>query len=252
MTTCAFLSSKSPGGQLGAGKRSSRSRICARRGGYFGIWARLLSGLPMLSASRRSLSPGGFSGRAVPAPHGREGRRRQARLGTAVCLALALTACAPQPAPPNGRHALDMLRRGYPEWVARCAWAEGRAGHPLETALRRCQLDLGFRKAEAGDDSPIARLHHLDRDPIVGVSTTALHPQHVGEGNEDAAMLLKRSERLNVTWRMIHSGSAANRFIARQKLKPLAVAFAEETDAGLILDPVTGAIDKNKNGIIHG
>jgi hypothetical protein len=72
------------------------------------------------------------------------------QFGTAVCLALVLTACAPQPTPVDGRHALDMLRRGYSEWVARCAWADGRAGHSLETALRRCQMDLGVRPHAGG------------------------------------------------------------------------------------------------------
>lgn len=67
----------SPGGQLGWARCSLRSRICWRRGGYFGIWALLLSGLPMLSTNQRSLSPSGIWGWAAPCPHGPECAFRQ-------------------------------------------------------------------------------------------------------------------------------------------------------------------------------
>ncbi|MDK4806054.1 MAG: hypothetical protein OC190_05835 [Novosphingobium aromaticivorans] len=62
-----------------------------------------------------------------------------------LLLPLALAACVP-PQPqmsPADRHALSMLKRGYSEWVVRCAWAYGRFHQPLFSALRRCQLDLG-------------------------------------------------------------------------------------------------------------
>ncbi|NKJ43156.1 hypothetical protein [Novosphingobium sp. SG720] len=62
-----------------------------------------------------------------------------------VGLALALASCSPKPTGYDNRYAIEMLRRGYPEWVARCAWSDGREGIPLQSALRRCQMDLGLR-----------------------------------------------------------------------------------------------------------
>lgn len=69
----------------------------------------------------------------------------------ALILCLALSACAPAQPTPAEIHAADMIRRGYVEWAVRCAWADGHAGRPLASALRRCQIDLGLRQcAQAG------------------------------------------------------------------------------------------------------
>jgi len=69
----------------------------------------------------------------------------------AAILTLALSACAPAQPTPAEIHAADMIRRGYVEWAVRCAWADGHEGRPLNSALRRCQMDLGLRQcARAG------------------------------------------------------------------------------------------------------
>jgi hypothetical protein len=63
-------------------------------------------------------------------------------------LALALTACSPTGRDPqaNESAALDMIRMGYVQWVATCAWQHGRNRALLATAIRRCQIDLGLRR----------------------------------------------------------------------------------------------------------
>ncbi|PTR06705.1 MULTISPECIES: hypothetical protein [unclassified Novosphingobium] len=62
----------------------------------------------------------------------------------ALILTLALSACTPAQPTPAEIHAADMIRRGYVEWAVRCAWADGREGHKVDAALRRCQMDLGL------------------------------------------------------------------------------------------------------------
>jgi hypothetical protein len=66
----------------------------------------------------------------------------------ALFLALALTACAPASSDrqANERAALDMIRMGYVQWVAACAWQHGRNRALLATAIRRCQVDLGLHR----------------------------------------------------------------------------------------------------------
>jgi len=60
-------------------------------------------------------------------------------------LALALTACSPTGRDPqaNESAALDMIRMGYVQWVAACAWQHGRNHSLLATAIRRCLADDG-------------------------------------------------------------------------------------------------------------
>ena len=74
-----------------------------------------------------------------------------------LLLPLALAGCAPTaprpPSPSAERHAIAMLRRGYGEWVVRCAWAQGRFGLPLADAIRQCQLDLGLKAPVQSDQS---------------------------------------------------------------------------------------------------
>lgn len=67
MTILTFLSSKSPIGQLGAGKRSLRSRIIWLRGGYLSIGQRFLSVLARTSLFSRGISScGGCAALALP------------------------------------------------------------------------------------------------------------------------------------------------------------------------------------------
>lgn len=68
----------------------------------------------------------------------------------ALASAALLAACTPAQPTPAEIHAADMIRRGYVDWAVRCAWADGREGHKLDSALRRCQMDLGLRPRAGG------------------------------------------------------------------------------------------------------
>lgn len=86
-----------------------------------------------------------------------------------LILSFTLVGCAPAaPQPPSScaeRHAVAMLRRGYGEWVVRCAWAQGRFGLPLADAIRQCQLDLGLKRpVQSGDRFELAPRIGLGHD----------------------------------------------------------------------------------------
>lgn len=67
-----------------------------------------------------------------------------------LVLILALSSCGPTPGTSeraiHERGAIDMIRMGYVDWVAACAWQHGREGQSRQSALRNCQADLGIKK----------------------------------------------------------------------------------------------------------
>jgi hypothetical protein len=85
----------------------------------------------------------------------------------ALFLALALTACAPASSDrqANERAALDMIRMGYVQWVAACAWQHGRnrlSSPPPSAVVRSISACAGHaapfrttaRKGAPHDDAP--------------------------------------------------------------------------------------------------
>jgi hypothetical protein len=123
MTTCAFLSSKSPGGQLGAGS-AVRGRGSAR--GVAGIsasWQGSFLACPCSRPIAGRFPPGFFRTGSASASWPRVGPPA-GQFGTAVCLALVLTAAHPSPRLSTAATPSTCCA-GATEWVARCAWADG-------------------------------------------------------------------------------------------------------------------------------